>query len=301
MINRISSKYFSVILLASCFLGLLVPEVGKQTAVLILFFLFVVIFCSFFRLDFQKEAFIHNSRKATFYTVLRFIVIPFACYYLLAPFSSFYAFTLFFLALMPSAVSSPAFTNMFGANMNLSLIILVISSFLVILTIPFLTPHYLHMESGIRVFDLFKTLMLTVFVPFILHLPLRKSQKIDRWMRINLPVITLISLSLIFIFAIARNKAAILGNLPQLVEFLLVSAGFYASLYVAGWFLFFRQSRENKITYSVSSGMNNIGLAVSLAALYLPAQICVFLIVSEFAWVGILVPVKYVFRNKCVN
>ena len=117
-------------------------------------------------------------------------------------------------------------------------------------------------------------------------------------MRTNLPFITLVSLSLIFIFAIARNKTAILGNLPQLLEFLVVSIGFYGTLYLAGWLLFFRQSRENKITYAVSSGMNNIGLAVSLAALYLPSQICVFLIVSEFAWVGILVPVKYVFRNQ---
>jgi predicted Na+-dependent transporter len=102
---------------------------------------------------------------------------------------------------------------------------------------------------------------------------------------------------LIFIFAISRNKSAILGNLPQLIEFLLVSVVFYMVLYVTGWFVFFKQGRPNQITYSVSSGMNNIGLAVSLAALYLPAKVCVFLIVSEFAWVGILVPVKYWFKK----
>jgi len=117
-------------------------------------------------------------------------------------------------------------------------------------------------------------------------------------MKTNLPSITLVNLSLIFIFAIARNKAAILNNLPQLVEFLLISVIFYALLYAVGWFLFFKQGRKNQITYSVSSGMNNIGLAVSLAALYLPAKVCVFLIVSEFAWVGILVPLKYWFRGK---
>ena len=182
--------------------------------------------------------------------------------------------------------------------MNLSLIILVISSFLVILTIPFFTPYYLNSGSGIRIFDLFRTLMLTVFLPFVLHLPLRRNVKIDKWMRVNLPIITLISLSLIFIFAIARNKSAILGNPQQLAEFLLFSVAFFTLLYLTGWFLFFKQEKENKITYSVSSGMNNIGLAVSLAALYLPTKVCIFLIVSEFAWVGILVPVKYLFRNR---
>jgi predicted Na+-dependent transporter len=298
MINKISSKYFSVILLSSCFLGFIIPEIGEKTSFVILFFLFVVIFCSFFQLDFQKEAFRYNSKKAISYSFLRYIIFPLAAYYLIAPFSQFYAFTLFFLALMPAAVSSPAFTNMFGANMNLSLIILVISSFLVIVTIPFFTPYYLHVESGIKITSLLKTLMLTVLLPFILHLPLRKSYKIDKWMRVNLPVITLLSLSLIFIFAISRNKSAILGNIPQLIEFTLVSAVFYAILYISGWFLFFKHGRDNKIAYSVSSGMNNIGLAVSLAALYLPAQVCIFLIVSEFTWVGILVPIKYWFKKK---
>ena len=298
MINRIASRYFSVILLLSCFLGFLVPDVGKQTSVVILVFLFVVIFCSFFQLDFQKEAFVHNSKKAIFYAGLRYLFFPLAGYYLVAPFSPFYAFALFFLALMPAAVSSPAFTKMFEANMNLSLIILVVSSFLAILSIPFLTPYFLHKESGIRMFDLFRTLMLTVFLPFVLHLPLRKSDKIDKWMRVNLPSITLVSLSLIFIFAISRNKSAILGNLPQLMAFLAVSVVFYAALYAIGWFVFLKQGRANQITYSVSSGMNNIGLAVSLAALYLPAKVCVFLIVSEFAWVVILVPVKYLFKGS---
>jgi predicted Na+-dependent transporter len=298
MVNRVSSKYFSVILLLSCLLGFAVPDVGKETSVIILVFLFVVIFCSFFQLDFRKEAFVHNSKKAILYTALRYLAFPLACYYVAAPFSSFYAFTLFFLALMPAAVSSPAFANMFGANMNLSLIILVVSSFLVILTIPFLTPYYLHKESGIRIFDLFKTLMLTVFLPFVLHIPLRKSFQIDKWMRTNLPSITLVSLSLIFIFAISRNKSAILGNLPQLVQFLLVSVVFYTLLYTAGWFVFAKQGRANQISYAVSSGMNNIGLAVSLAALYLPAKVCIFLIVAEFAWVAVLVPVKQWFKDK---
>ena len=45
-LNKISSRYFSLILLSSCLLAFFIPEPGSNISWSILFFLFIIIFAS---------------------------------------------------------------------------------------------------------------------------------------------------------------------------------------------------------------------------------------------------------------
>jgi bile acid:Na+ symporter, BASS family len=296
-LNRISSRYFSLILIFSCALAFIIPKPDPDISWIILLCLFIIIFVSFFKFDFSLAALKPELRTASVYILFRFLLLPLAIFAFIVFLSPFYAFVLFFLLLMPAAVSSPAFTTLFGARINLSMLILVISSFFSILTISILSPLVYKGDAQIGMGRFLFTLLISILLPFLLHLPLRKFRMFTTVMKDNLPLVTVLALSTIFAIAISRNRDAILENPVVIAEYLLVSFFAYAFMYFAGWVLGFRNSLEHKLTFAVSSGMNNIGLAVSLATLYLPADICIFLITAEFAWVGLLLPLRIMWKK----
>jgi predicted Na+-dependent transporter len=296
-LNRFASAYFSLILLGSCLLAFFVPAPGASISWTILLALFTIIFATFFRFELDPVKMKPDLRKAGSYVFLRFLLLPLTGYLLLFFISPFYAFATFFLLLMPAAVSSPAFTSLFGARINLSMLILILSSFFSILTISFLTPLFYQGTAHIGIGRFLFTLLVSIPLPFLLHLPMRQYSAFSRIMVKNIPVITVIALSSIFVLAISGNRQVILDHPSRIFVYLTVSVVLYAGMYIIGWLFGTGKGLEQKITFSVSSGMNNIGLAVSLATLYLPGDLCIFLITAEFAWVGILLPLRLLWKK----
>jgi predicted Na+-dependent transporter len=297
VLNRFASAYFSLILLVSCVLAFFVPAPETSISWIILLALFTIIFASFFRFELDPAKMKPDLRKAGSYVLLRFLLLPLSGYLLLIFISPFYAFATFFLLLMPAAVSSPAFTSLFGARINLSMLILILSSFFSILTISFLTPMFYQGATHIGIGRFLFTLLVSILLPFLLHLPMRRYQPFSQGMVNNIPIITVLALSSIFVLAISGNRSAILDHPSRILLYLAVSVVLYGFMYAIGWLFGAGSGLEQKITCSVSSGMNNIGLAVSLATLYLPGDICIFLITAEFAWVGILLPLRLLWKR----
>jgi predicted Na+-dependent transporter len=58
------------------------------------------------------------------------------------------------------------------------------------------------------------------------------------------------------------------------------------------------KSREVRLTMSISSGANNIGLGVTITALFFPGNMNVFFIVAQLAWVIALIPLRKIFHGK---
>ncbi|MFN8207704.1 MAG: hypothetical protein U0T82_09925 [Bacteroidales bacterium] len=296
-VNRFASAYFSLILLASCLLAFFIPSPGASIAWIILLALFTIIFATFFRFELDLEQMKPNLLTAGKYVFLRFLLLPVAGYFLVFFVSPFFAFTTLFLLLMPAAVSSPAFTSLFGARINLSMLILILSSFFSILTISFLTPLFYSEAARIGIGRFLISLLVSIPLPFLIHLPLRKYRAFSRAMANNIPVITVLALSVIFLLAIAGNRHAIMDHPARILVYLAVSTVLYLAMYGLGWVFGVGGGLDEKLTFSVSSGMNNIGLAVSLATLYLPGDVCIFLITAEFAWVGILLPLRLLWKK----
>jgi BASS family bile acid:Na+ symporter len=195
--------------------------------------------------------------------------------------------------LLPAAVSSPAFSSLFGGKPELSLKILIYSSFLSVISIPFLMSLLLNSSVEVPAGNMLLTLVYTILVPFMLHLPLRKVMAVRNTISRFNALFTLIGLSTIFIVATARNKPAILGN-PALVGLYAAEAlGFYLIMYLLGYFLLPALPTETRRTLAISSGANNIGLGVTITALFFPGNMNIFFIVSQLAWVVVLIPVRW--------
>jgi len=290
--NKFIRSNFGLMLLFSAFLGLLIPDPGKYAPLIILVLLFTIIFSSFFQFDLRWGTNRNNLLKAIAFVLIRYILLPVIIYYLLSPFSDFLAFSFYFLALIPAGTSSPVIGHMVGGNFNLSILILVVSNFLITITIPLMAPLLSKSFLTIDAWSLFRTLLLTIVLPFFVHLPFRKSARFFSFTKNYLPVVVVICLNLIFCIIVSRNKPILLSQLDHSLPYLMATFLFLAFLYLAGWLIFYNRSFPEIISGSVASGLNNIGLAISLSTLYLSSQITILFIYGEFAWVLSLIALK---------
>jgi len=290
--NKLIRANFGVILLISASLGLVIPDPGKYAAFAILFLLFLIIFSSFFQFDLSWKANRSELLKAAVFVSLRYILLPILIFFMLNPFSTFFAFAFFFLALFPAGTSSPVIGQMLGGNYNLTILILVLSNFLITLTIPLLTPLFSKSILSIDAWGLFRTLLFTIVLPFFVHLPFRRSAIFVNLSKNYLTSLVVVCLGIIFYIIVARNKSVLLSHLEIAIPYLLGSVIFLILLYLAGALIFYRFSRPVIISGLIASGLNNIGLAVSLSTLYLNSSVTVLFIYGEFAWVIALILVK---------
>ncbi len=293
---RFIQRYFGMLLLLSCLIGLMVPSTGKSTPLIIMLSLAFIIFCSFFQINFSPDSLFSDFAISLKFWALRYVILPATVYFTFKWISNFYATVLLLSFLLPAAVSSPSFTVIFGGKPDLSLKILVYSSFMAVITIPYLMTLFLGSSVELETGKMLLTLVYTIVLPFILHLPLRKIKTIRDFSGRYNALFTLIGLSTIFIVATARNRPAILGN-PELVGLYAIFAlALYSGMYLSGYFLFPSQPAPIRKTLSISSGANNIGLGVTITALFFPGEMNIFFIVSQLAWVVVLIPLRKLMR-----
>lgn len=288
-------KYFGTLLLLSCLLGMVVPSCGDATPRIVMIALAFIIFCSFFQVDFSRSAFVADLRISLWFWALRYLLVPLAVFGILLPFSSFYALAMLLMLLLPAAVSSPSFSLIFGGKADLSLKVLLYSSFLAVLTIPVCLGWLAGSLARVSPVDMLLTLLYTMVVPFLLHLPLRRVSFVREITGRYNTLWTLLGLSTIFITATARNKSAILGNPSQVLLYATIAIVLYFVLYALGYVLMPKRSSLEKRTFSISSGANNIGLGVTITAMFFPGPMNIFFIVAQLAWVLALVPLRRIF------
>jgi len=295
---RFIQRYFGLLLLLSCLIGMMVPSFGDITPRLVMIALAFIIFCSFFQIELSPRVLAVDFSLSLKFYLLRFVLLPVVVFFVLKWFSEFYALLMLLIFLLPAAVASPSFTILFGGKPELSLKILIYSSFLSVLSIPLvlglLPGSFVRVNAG----QLLLTMVYTIVIPFLFHLPLRKLPSVRNIIVRYNALFTLMGLGMIFIAATARNKPAILGN-PALVGlYAVITIILYFILYWIGYLLMPAQTRKVRITMSISSGANNIGLGVTITALFFPGNMNVFFIVAQLAWVLALIPLRKIFHTE---
>jgi len=292
------NRFFGLILLASCLIGLIIPPVGDATPVIVILSLAFIIFCSYFQMDLSGKTMTADLGISSAFYTIRFLVLPIILYYAVRWFSDFYALIILLTFLLPAAVSSPAFSHLFGGKPELSLKILLFSSFLSIVTIPFLLSLFAGSSIEVPAGKMLLTLVYTIVVPFFLHLPLRGIGPIrNNIIRLN-SIFVLICLSLIFMVVTAKNKPVIFENLGLVVLYAVISILIYVLMYFLGYIIIPFVSKQTRRTFSISSGANNIGLGVTLTTLFFQGQINVYFIVSQLTWILALIPLRRWGRGK---
>jgi predicted Na+-dependent transporter len=138
----------------------------------------------------------------------------------------------------------------------------------------------------------------TIVLPFIVHLPLRRMKGIKRVLINNSPLITALGLIIVFIAATSKNRAIILDHPVKVLLYALISVTSYLVLYLTGYYIMAGQEKSRRISYSVSSGANNIGLGVTITTLFFPGEVNVFFIIAQLSWIFMLIPMRYFYRTQ---
>lgn len=289
--NEFAKKNFNLILFLSAVAGFCLPQPGDLSGPLILAVLYFIIFASSFQVDFSPAFFRSQTRTVIWFYVLRFLVLPVGLFWIIRPFSSFYATGVFLLCVLPAGVTSPAFTNVFSGNITLALALLILSSSFTPLVLPYLGGFLIAEDLQVDLFRLFSTLFITVILPYLAHLPLRKYHRINHWMQHHDSFISIVGIALIFALAIAEYRPVLLTETGQIISYFLVSLSIFLFLYLFGWCVLFKASKADKVALFFSSGANNVALGVVVSFLYFPAQMGVFFVVCQVVWVLVLIPI----------
>lgn len=290
--NEFAKRNFNLILFLATVGGFVLPQPGEMAGLLILAVLFFIIFTSSFKVDFSPAFFKTQSRNAIIFYVMRFLVLPVVLFWVIHPLSPIYATNVFLLCVLPAGVTAPAFTNVFGGNVTLALALLMLSSALTPLVLPSLSGLMMAEELKVDQFKLFYTLFITVILPYLFHLPLRRNRRVSHWMQHHDSFISIVGIALIFALAIAEYRPVLLTQPEQILPSFLVSLLTFLLLYTFGWTIMFGASKADRMAFLFDSGANNVSLGVVISFLYFPVETGVFFIVSEIVWVLVLIPVR---------
>ena len=294
-IRHLIESHFSLVLLLACATGLLLPGIDTVPDASASVALAMLTYASCFKL---RDGGVRNIRWrdiALFY-VARYVLLPLSLYALSHWLVPEYAMAVFLLALVPAAVSSPAFTHMFGGMVPPAFAIVISSTLLAPLMIPLM--FFLLGEPGISPspLPLFRTLAFCILLPMALYAATRRFERLSHSMYQNVKVISIVLVAFVIALVVAKQREVILGDIPALIPLAACSLGCFVIFLLFGRWLARHKPAPERITYMACSGFNNVALGVSLALLHFPPLVILFVAVSEMAWASVPLLMKWLTR-----
>lgn len=275
---------FGLVLLISCVVGLASPALAAVPDNSAFFSLAILTYASCFKLKDGGFSEI-NWRDVSIFYVVRFVVLPILLLIIAKQFFPEYAAAIFLLAILPTAVSSPAFANMFGGRVPPAFAIVILSTVLapflitlqcsLVLSDPSITPSPL---------PLFRTLALCIFAPMLVYYFTRNFVRFGKVMYDNVKIISIILVAFVIALVIAKQREFILGNTAGIIVPILLTLVCYIIFLACGWLFAGKNDRAMKISFATCSMFNNVALGVSVALLHFPQNVILFVAVSEMAW-----------------
>ncbi len=289
-ISQFLRTRFTTILLAFVVLGFIVPGVEHIPAQVMILFLAILIFVSAFQISLGEVKAISPWHPAVFY-LLRYPVLAVLLWLIVQGVYPALATAVLLLSLAPAGVASPGVTSIYNGNVSLSILIVVISAFLAPFLIPVVLQLLVARHIDLDILSIFRTLLISVFVPLIAHLPLRRRPA-AQWLRKNDSLFVVPAIGILVMLVISKQKSFIIAHAVEAAAFFAVAIVIFLLYYTFGWLLFPGTTRRDRVSYALGSGVNNTAIVIVLAYLYFSPEVSTFLITSELAWVGSMVIFK---------
>jgi len=287
---------FNTVLLIFVLLGFLVPGIEHFPASVLIVFLGILIFVSAFQISLGEVRAISPWHSTIFY-VIRYPVLAVLLWFITNAIYPPLATAVLLLSLAPAGVASPGVSSIYNGNVSLSILIVVISSFLAPFLIPLVLQILVARHIELDILSIFRTLVISVFVPLIAHIPLRKYP-VAGWLRKNDSLFVVPTIGILVMLVIGQQKAFILGHALEATIFVAVAIAIFLLYYAFGWMLFPRSPGRDRVSYALGSGVNNTAIVIVLASLYFSAEVSTFLVTSELAWVTSMVIFKRVLDKR---
>ncbi len=287
-------KYFALFLIAGIILGLSVPVYSSVLMSFLKPLLMIMLFLVFLKTDVsQIIKNMKNYRLTALVVILNIVIFPLIFYFVVNPFNHNLAVGALLLTAMPAAIASPALTDIVKGNTALSASIVIVSSLVAPLTVPFLFWLVRISDLSINPWWLLIDISVIIIIPLIVSQFVKKYK--PRFVEKNQQIFTSVNvfiLAAMVYVAIASQRDAMMINSVEL----LLDTGFlyllFILLHVMGYFMGYSRSKEDKIAITVVSAYRNNGLAIVLAAVYFEPPILILMVLTELPWNTLLIPFR---------
>ncbi len=273
-------RQLGVTFVLACVLALLLPGGEHIPDYAVVFLLAAVTFLSCYKIRATQQRAI--LKQSLLFCLFRYAVLPLlgwgAALFLLPE----YALAILLLALLPAALSSPAFANLFGGNVLLAFSITLMSSVLALLLIPLYISFFGHMQVGIDPLPLFRTLLLCIVAPACLYFLLRNRLPVQAFSEKHGGFLSVLLAAAIIFIVVAKQRSHIWQQPADLLCPLLIAMGCYAVFAAAGFSI--RALKADRVSYGVCATFNNAALGVSLALLHFDQKTVLFTVAAELVW-----------------
>ena len=286
-LKHLIENNFSIILLLSLVFGLFLPGLDKLPDVTVIILVGSIIFFSCSKVSFAEALTIDKKSVLSFY-LFRFILFPIALYFAALPLLPNYAAGILLIALMPAGVTAAGLAAILKGNVTLAFALTIFSSALA----PFVVPAIFALTAGqsmeINIIDIFTTLALTIFVPAVLYFVIAKPRPaIQSWVNNQTKFMTVFLIGIVIAVLIASQREYFFSEPIDIAIALAIGFFLYALYYLVAWY-YAKILKQDKVTYALCSGTNNLALATAVALLHFGPTIVLFTVVSEIAWVASL-------------
>ena len=194
---------------------------------------------------------------------------------------------------MPAAIASPALTDIVKGNPALSAVIVVITSLLAPITIPFL--FWIIRESHLtpEPWWMFKDLVLIILIPLIIAQIIKTRYAGFIYRKNHLITSVNILILTIMVFAvIGSQREIILSDFFRLIQQVVLLYIVFIILHVIGYYSGFTLKTQDKIAITVVSAYRNNGLAIVLAAVYFEPSVLLLMVLTELPWNTLIIPFR---------
>jgi bile acid:Na+ symporter, BASS family len=294
--NNINPIFFAAI-----GFGLIVPYADQAPSWVVMVLLATVMFlgCSKITLGDIKDL---RSATSLWFYLVRYLLVPALFFFALKEINFSIAVAAMLISLAPSGVAAPALTGLVQGNVAFSLFMTAATSLLFVPIAPTYLSALLGREIPIDTTSLFFSLLYMMVAPLLAFGLVRWRSPASAVRIKNVATVWSVVLTFfVILFVIARVRNHFLEDPAFLVLGLVsVSMIFAVNYIVFGWFLGRKEPANIQNAMAMTSGANNIALALVIAVLYFPPKVQILMAIGEAVWV-LAIPVFRIFVTRVAS
>ncbi|WP_145471599.1 bile acid:sodium symporter family protein [Staphylococcus pettenkoferi] len=269
--SRFATNTFLIWMLVAAVIGFIFPQTLAQLGGYVPYLLGIVMLGMGLTIDPKDFKIVFQApRSVIIGVILQYTIMPISAYLIAKLFHlpAEVAIGVILVGCCPGGTSSNVMSYLANANVALSVAITSVSTLLAPLLTPALIYLFAHEWLQVSFLSMLWSVVQVILIPIVIGFILQKLfHRFAKEAATALPIVSVIAISLILASVVGGSKEQILETgLPIIGVVILHNVIGYGLGYVLGHFV--RLERPDKKAVSIEVGMQNSGLAVSLATVH---------------------------------
>jgi BASS family bile acid:Na+ symporter len=273
---RLDDFILLLVIFSSMLAGIFLPRPASIFQPYPVYLMMFLLFLSFLSIKIEAVwGTVRNNLKTVIWlSFLKLILFPLCIYFLFRVFFPSYAIAALLLTGMSTGVVAPFISTLVSANVNLVLVMVVISSPLVPFTLPALVKILLGRSIEISLLSMMRILCMVIFVPILAVEILRRitPRMLDSIMKRRYPI-SLVIFAVINLGVFSKYSDFFYQNPLTILEAAFVAILLGGIYLVVGISALWKGPTEDQIGSAISLGnMNNVLVLVFASEFFTPLE-----------------------------